>query len=181
MTPACSMRSNPTWRFGLTECPRGIDRHIGVEPLAYGSHGRKGRADFERYTSEDQLLAAGPHDGASHALVVEGVDRRAIDDLDAWQRLHEFGERWPPHTVARRRGNDDRQLQCLGSFGQGHHVVFQLTGRIITDAGHEADLMINENDRRIFGGEGLAGPDLFSHYILIFTSCGVLSSTSSDL
>jgi len=66
-------------------------------------------------------------------------------------------------------GNDDRQLQCLGSFGQGHHVVFQLTGRIITDAGHEADLMINENERRIFGSEGLVGADLISHYIFLLS------------
>ena len=81
--------------------------------------------------------------------------------------VHEFGEGRPPHTVARRRGNDDRQLQCLGRFGQGHHVVFQLTGRIITDAGQEADLMINENERRIFGGEGLIGADLISHHYII--------------
>src|ERR1700720_1735218 len=79
------------------------------------------------------------------------------------------GERWSPHSVARRRGKDDRQLQCLGSFGQGQHVVFQLTGRIITDAGHEADLMINENERRIFGGEGLVGADLISHYIFLLS------------
>ncbi len=39
--------------------------------------------------------------------------------------------------------------------------------RIITDAGHEVDLMINENERRIFGGEGLVGANLISHYILL--------------
>jgi len=57
-----------------------------------------------RHIPRRSASCGGPHDGASHALVVEGVDRRAIDDLDAWQRLHEFGERWSPHTVARRRG-----------------------------------------------------------------------------
>jgi hypothetical protein len=37
----------------------------------------------------------------------------------------------------------------------------------MTDAGHEADLMINENERRIFGGEGLVGADLISHYVIL--------------
>jgi hypothetical protein len=42
-----------------------------------------------------------------------------------------------PHTVARRRGNDDRQLQRFRRSGQGHYIVFQLAGRIVTDARHQ--------------------------------------------
>ncbi len=49
-----------------------------------------------------------------------------------------------------------------------HQCRFYAPERIITDAGHEADLMINENERRIFGGEGLVGADLISHYVFLF-------------
>ena len=51
-----------------------IDRYIRVQPFAYGSDCRKSRTDFQRDAGEDQLLATGRRDGASHALVVEGVD-----------------------------------------------------------------------------------------------------------
>src|SRR5881275_1915933 len=82
----------------------------GVEALTHGSDGRKSRADFERDTGKDQLLATSSLDRAGYARVVEGVDRRTVNDLDAGQRFDEFGERRTPHAVARRRGNDDRQL-----------------------------------------------------------------------
>ena len=62
---------------------RGVDRHIRVESLTDGGDGGKGRADLKRDTGEDQLLAARRLDRASHASVVEGVDRRPINDLDA--------------------------------------------------------------------------------------------------
>src|SRR6185437_14314043 len=64
----------PDLALGLAEGSRGIDRHIGVKPLADGGDGRKSRADFERDPGKDQLLAAGCRDGASHTLVVESVD-----------------------------------------------------------------------------------------------------------
>ena len=41
----------------------------------YGGHRRKSCADFEGDASEDQLLAAGRLDGASHPRVVESIDR----------------------------------------------------------------------------------------------------------
>src|SRR5690242_18582349 len=68
------------------------------------------------------------------------VDHRTVDDRDARQRFDEFAERRTPHAVARRRGCDNRQFQCFCSSGQGHDVVFQLAGRVVTDACHEADL-----------------------------------------
>ena len=154
--------------LGLAECSRGVDRHICIQSLAHGSDGRKSRADFKRDPGKDELLATSGLDGASNAFVVEGIDRRTVDDRDARQCFDELGERGTPHAVACRGGNDDRQLQRFRRSRQGHHVVFQLTGRIITDAGHEADLMINENERRIFGGEGL-GADLISHYIFLLS------------
>src|SRR5229473_5154985 len=54
-----------------------------------------------------------------------------------------------PHMLSRRRGNDDRQLQRLRRFGQGHYIVFQLARRIVADARHEAYLMIDEDERRV--------------------------------
>src|SRR5438034_9714371 len=44
--------------------------------------------------------------------------------------------------------------------------MFQLAGRIVTDAGHEANLMIDQNKRRIFGGQGIVRVRLISHDIL---------------
>src|SRR5712692_4302823 len=44
----------------------------------------------------------------------------------------------PPHTVARRRGNDDGELQRGGRFRQGYDVVLQPPGRVSTDAGYES-------------------------------------------
>jgi hypothetical protein len=61
--------------LGLAKCSGGVNRYIGVEPLPHGSDGRKSRADFERDAGEDQLLAFGRLDRASHTRVVEGIDR----------------------------------------------------------------------------------------------------------
>src|SRR5713226_5514872 len=49
---------------------------------------------------------------------------------------------------------NNRQFQCFCSSGQGHDVMFQLAGRIVTDARHEADLMIDEDERRVLGSQG---------------------------
>src|SRR2546423_15691784 len=43
--------------------------------------------------------------------------------------------------------------------------MFQLAGRIVTDAGHEANLMIDQNKRRIFGSQGFVRIGLISHDI----------------
>jgi hypothetical protein len=56
--------------------------------------------------------------------------------------------------VARCRGRDNRQFQRSSSLRQGHHVVFQLAGRIVADTSYEADLMIDENERGVFGSQG---------------------------
>jgi hypothetical protein len=56
--------------------------------------------------------------GGDHSLrdlrIVERVDRRAIDDGNARQRLHEFWKGRAPHAVACGRRDDDRQFQGLG-------------------------------------------------------------------
>jgi hypothetical protein len=48
--------------------------------------------------------------------------------------------------------------------------VFQLAGRIVANARHEADLMIDENERGIFGSEGFVGMDWLRHWILLLSS-----------
>jgi hypothetical protein len=40
-------------------------------------------------------------------------------------------------------------------IGINRYVVFQLAARIVTDAGREANLMIDRNKRRIFGSQGV--------------------------
>jgi hypothetical protein len=42
----------PDLALGLAEGSRGIDRYIGVQPLAHGRDGRKSRADFQRGSSK---------------------------------------------------------------------------------------------------------------------------------
>src|SRR6202040_832962 len=116
--------------FRLAERSRSIDRYVSVQSFPDGCDGRKSRADFERDTGKDQLLATSSLDRAGYARVVEGVDRRTVNDLDAGQRFDQFGERRTPHAVARSRRDNNRQLQCLGRFGQSYDVVFQLAGRI---------------------------------------------------
>jgi hypothetical protein len=84
----------------------------------------------------------------------KAFDRRTVYDLDAGQRFDEFGERRAPHAVAGRRRDDNRQFQRFCGFGQGHYVVFQLSDRIVADAAHEADLMIDKDERRVLGSQG---------------------------
>jgi hypothetical protein len=50
-----------------------------------------------------------------------------------------------PHAVAHRRGNDDRQFQwLLQLWPRAARLCFNST-----DASHEADLMIDEDERRV--------------------------------
>src|SRR5271168_1346750 len=99
--------------------------------------------------------------------LVECVDRRAVDDANARQGLDQFGEGRPPHTVAGRRRDDDRQLQSLCRFGQGDDVVLQFACRIVAHASHEANLMVDEDKRGVFRRKRLIRADLIGHYTLL--------------
>src|SRR5438034_7255218 len=55
-----------------------------------------------------------------------------------------------PHAVSGGGGYDDRQLQRFRCLRQRDHIVLQLARRIIADACHEADLVVDENDSGIF-------------------------------
>ena len=46
--PGLEHAQEPDLTLGLAEGSRGIDRYIGLQPLAYGRDGRKSRTDFER-------------------------------------------------------------------------------------------------------------------------------------
>jgi hypothetical protein len=83
------------------------------------------------------------------------------------QGLDQFGEGRPPHTVAGRRRDDDRQLQSLCRFGQGDDVVLQFACRIVAHASHEANLMVDEDKCGVFGRKRLIRADLIGHYILL--------------
>src|SRR6266481_3173239 len=48
--------------------------------------------------------------------------------------------------------------------------MFQLADRIVTDARHEADLMIDEDERRVLGSQGFVGANLIGHGILLSSS-----------
>ncbi len=72
-----------------------------------------------------------------------------------------------PHAVTRSRGNDDWEFQCFRSFGQSHHVVFELARGNVPDARHETDLMIDEHERGILGSQRFVRTPLIIHCILL--------------
>jgi len=63
-------------------------------------------------------------------------------------------------------GDDDRQFQGLGRFGQRDHVVLQLARRIVANPGHQADLVVDEDERGVFRCKRLIGADWVGHDIL---------------
>src|SRR6266436_10428356 len=81
---------DPGLTFRLAERSRSIDRYVSVQSFPDGCDSRKSRADFERDTGKDQLLAPRSLDRAGYARVVESVDRGAFNNLNAWQCLDEF-------------------------------------------------------------------------------------------
>jgi hypothetical protein len=121
-----------------------VDGHIGVEALADGCHGGERRGDLKGDARQDQLLAAiaamaWATMGSSNAL----TDERSIIGTSG-RASTSSGKVGPPHAVARGGGDDYRQSQGLGRFGQRHHIVLQLSRRVVADPGHEADLMVYE-------------------------------------
>src|ERR1041384_6586796 len=58
-----------------------------------------------------------------------------------------------PHMLSRGRGDDNRQVQRPRCLGQRDHVVLQLSRRIIPNASHEADLVVDKDERGVFGSE----------------------------
>jgi hypothetical protein len=63
-------------------------------------------------------------------------------------------------------------FRALAALARGHYVVFQFAGRIVTDPRHEADLMIDEDECRVFRGERLVGADLIRHWFLLLGETG---------
>src|SRR3984893_16800386 len=61
-----------------------------------------------------------------------------------------------PH-MPRGRCDDDRQFQCLSRFGKANHVVLQFSCRIIANPRHQAHLVVDEDERGLFGRELLVG------------------------
>jgi hypothetical protein len=77
----------------------------------------KAAQNFEGDARKDQLGTAGLGDSPGDLGIVKGVDRGAIDDRNAGQRLNEFRKGRTPHAVTCGGGDDDRQLQSPGGFG----------------------------------------------------------------
>ncbi len=103
----------------------------------------------------------------SRSRVIESIDRAAVDDLRAGQRLDQLGERRPPHAVARRGRHNDRQFQRLGRFGETDDVVLQLAWGHITHARHEADLVVDEDESSVIGRQRLIRAIAIKHDTLL--------------
>ena len=129
----------------------GIHGDVRIEALADGGHGRQRSADFERKTGKDQLPAVGRFDCVCDLCIIVGVDRRTVDDFHPGQSFDQLGNGRSPHAVPGRRSYDDRKLQCLRGFGEADDVMFELGDRVITHSAHEADLVIDEDERGVFG------------------------------
>src|SRR5438309_1919309 len=153
--------------LGLAEGSTSVHGHVGVEPSADRRRGRESRANLKGQSGENEFLSTGCLDSARHTRVVISVDRGAVDDLETRQSLDQLWNRRPPHAVARRRGHHHRQLQGLSRLCQGHYVVLEQGNRIVTDASHQADLVIDEDERRVFGRKRLIGTALCGHCFLL--------------
>src|SRR5437773_11341303 len=79
--------------------------------------------------------------------------------------LHSFPTRRSSdlHAVAGRGGDNGWDPQHLGGLGQGDNVMFEFPGLVIPDAGHQADLMVDQNERGIVRGQGGVGLALIGH------------------
>src|SRR5438093_2334424 len=84
----------------------------------------------------------------------------------------------PPHAAARRGGDDDRELQQLGGFGEANDVVLQLASGDVANARHEADLVVDEDERCVLGRQRLISTISIRHHFLL--SCG-LNGFGSDV
>jgi len=56
-------------------------------------------------------------------------------------------------------------FSAFAALAKANHVVFQLACRIVTDAGHKADLVINEDKIRVFGSQRFVRAGLMCHTI----------------
>jgi len=115
---------------------------------------------FEGNTSKDQLFAAGRFDCMSDARIVERVYRGPVDGLDARQRLDELGKSRSPHAVARRRCDNDWQLQRPAAFARATTLCFPSNSR---GPCHKPNLMIDEDKRCVFRRKGDIRTDLIGH------------------
>src|SRR5436190_8547504 len=141
MTPACSMRRSPTCRLVSLNVPEASTATYALNPLpAAVMAGKAAQTSSEMPAKISFLRPVASMARATRASSNALTDERSMISMpgSASTSSGNVG----PHMLSRRRGDDDRQLQRLGSFGQGHHVVFQLAGRIVTDPRHETDLMI---------------------------------------
>jgi len=110
-------------------------------------------AQISRDAGEDELLSTGRLDRARYPLIVKGIHCRTVDDVDSGESLDQLREGRAPHAVTCGGGDDDGQFVQLGSFRKADHIVFELARGNVPDTRHEADLMIDEDNRRILGGQ----------------------------
>src|SRR5439155_11766812 len=61
---------------------------------------------------------------------------------------------------------------CLGGVGEANDVVFQLARGNVTHARHEADLVVDEDERGVLGRQGLIGAISIRHRFLLWCGLG---------
>jgi hypothetical protein len=83
-------------------------------------------------------------------MTIFGINRRG----------HSFSE-----GESRRRGHDDRKLECLGSLREADDVVLELSDRVIAHSAHESDLVVNEDKCGVFGCERLVWGPTFPEFV----------------
>ncbi len=59
----------------------------------------------------------------------------------------------PQNAVARGRGDDDRVFQGFRTLASAIHILlFSSPVKVVANAGHEAELVIDEDKRGVFRG-----------------------------
>src|SRR5579862_2981772 len=152
--------------FGLTERAAGVHSDVRVETPANSSDGGECSANFERKTRKNQLPSAGRFDSVCDPRIIESVDRGTVDDLHLRQSFDQFRNCWSPHAVPGRCRHDNREFERLRRLGKADDIMLELCDRVVTHPAHEADLVINEDERSVFGCERLVNVAWVGHDIL---------------
>ena len=71
-----------------------------------------------------------------------------------------------PHAVPRCGGRDDRKIECLRGLREADDVMLELSNRVVAHSAQEADLVIDEDKRGVFGCERLVRVGWVGHGIL---------------
>lgn len=138
--------------FRLVAVPGPAGVHDREHLVAVVEHGerREGTAGADRHGGDDDVPAARAFHDALQRLA-EGWVLVAVDDASApvdrlvGEEFLDLGQRIAVLPLGVGRGDEGRDVECLGGARQTDHVALVLgQGHEVTHADHEADLVIDQ-------------------------------------